>query len=85
MSKKVVVMGSFDNLRSRDVRFLEQASKIGELQVLLLSDQTIRNLEGREPNCPQEERRLSGPSDPLRGAGCSRRQEFQSRHTATGG
>ena len=56
MSKKVVVMGSFDNLRSRDVRFLEQASKIGELQVLLLSDQTIRNLEGREPNCPQEER-----------------------------
>jgi len=57
MSKKVAVMGSFDNLRSRDVRFLEQASKIGELQVLLLSDQTIRNLEGREPNYPQEERR----------------------------
>jgi cytidyltransferase-like protein len=56
MSKKVVVMGSFDNLRSRDVRFLEEASKIGGLQVMLLSDQTIRNLEGREPNFPQKER-----------------------------
>ena len=56
MSKKVVVSGSFDNLCSRDVRFLEEASKIGELQVLLWSDETIRNLEGREPNFPQEER-----------------------------
>lgn len=57
MSKKVVVSGSFDNLCSRDVRFLEEASKFGELQVLLWSDETIRNLEGREPNYPQEERR----------------------------
>jgi len=56
MSKKVVVMGSFDNLRSRDVRFLEEASKIGKLQVLLWSDETIRHLEGRETNFPQEER-----------------------------
>ena len=56
MSKKVVVMGSFDNVRSRDVRLLEEASKIGELQLLLWSDKALRNLEGREPNFPQEER-----------------------------
>jgi cytidyltransferase-like protein len=56
MSKKVIVSGSFDNLRSRDVRFLEEASKFGELLVLLWSDETTRNLEGKFPDFPQVER-----------------------------
>jgi cytidyltransferase-like protein len=56
MSQKVIVSGSFDNLRSRDVRFLEEAAKFGELHVLLWSDEAIHKLEGREPNFPQAER-----------------------------
>ncbi len=54
--KKAVVMGSFDDLRTRDVRFLEEASQLGSLQVLLWSDETIRRLEGKSPKFPQEER-----------------------------
>ena len=33
--KNIVVRGSFDDLRSRDIRFLEEASKLGRLQVML--------------------------------------------------
>ena len=33
--KNVVVRGSSDDLRSRDIRFLEEASKLGRLQVVL--------------------------------------------------
>ena len=36
--KQVIVSGSFDDLRSRHIRFLEAASKLGELNVLLWSD-----------------------------------------------
>ena len=36
--KTVVVSGSFDDLRSRHLRFLEEASKHGDLTVLLWSD-----------------------------------------------
>jgi len=36
--KRVFVSGSFDDLRSRHIRFLEEASKLGELHVLLWSD-----------------------------------------------
>ena len=56
MSKKAVVSGSFDNLRSQHVRFLEQASMFGQLHVLLWSDHVVRDLEGKEPDFPQDER-----------------------------
>ena len=56
MSKKVIVSGSFDNLRSRDVRFLQQASTFGQLHVLLWSDRVARDLAGKEPDFPQDER-----------------------------
>jgi cytidyltransferase-like protein len=52
----VVVSASFDDLRSRDVRLLEEASRLGEVHVLLWSDETVRALGGREPKCPQAER-----------------------------
>jgi len=54
--KKAVVTGSFDDLRARDIRFLEEASKLGSLHVLLWSDETIQQLEGKQPRFPQEER-----------------------------
>jgi len=52
----VFVSGSFDNLRSRHVRFLEEAAKLGELHVLLWSDEIARRLEGKVPRFPQSER-----------------------------
>ena len=52
----VIASGSFDNLRSRHVRFLEEAAKLGELHVLLWSDEVARRLEGRAPRFPQAER-----------------------------
>lgn len=54
--KKVVVVGSFDDLRSRHFRFLEEASKLGDVHVLLWSDETVCSLEGKAPKLPQEER-----------------------------
>ena len=54
--RRVAVTGSFDDLRSRHIRFLEEASKPGNLHVLLWSDETAEALEGKAPVCPQEER-----------------------------
>jgi cytidyltransferase-like protein len=53
---KVIVSGSFDNLVSRHVRFLEEASKAGDLYVLLWSDEEARRLDGELPRFPEEER-----------------------------
>jgi cytidyltransferase-like protein len=54
--RNVVVSGSFDNIRSRDVRFLEEAAKLGILCVRLWSDATVERLEGKLPKFPLEER-----------------------------
>jgi cytidyltransferase-like protein len=54
--KVVVAVGGFDDLRSRHVRFLERASELGDVHVLLWSDQLIRRLRGKAPKFPQEER-----------------------------
>ncbi len=53
---KVVVTGSFDDLRSRQVRFLEEASKLGDVHVQLWSDEVVRVLDGTAPRFSQEER-----------------------------
>jgi cytidyltransferase-like protein len=53
---QVVVTGSFDDLRSRHVRFLEEASKLGDVHVLLWSDETLRALEGQAPKLSEAER-----------------------------
>ncbi|MCU0502811.1 MAG: adenylyltransferase/cytidyltransferase family protein [Anaerolineae bacterium] len=52
----VIVCGGFDNLRSRHVRFLEEAAKLGELHVLLWSDDVTRRLAGTAPKFPEAER-----------------------------
>jgi cytidyltransferase-like protein len=54
--KSVAVTGSFDNLRSKHVRFLEEAAKWGNVHVGLWPDETVRLLEGRPPKFPERER-----------------------------
>lgn len=54
--KTVAVCGAFDNLRSRDVRFLEEAGKLGAVHVLLWSDEMVVALTGKLPKFPLAER-----------------------------
>ncbi len=51
-----VVSGSFDDLRLAQVCFLEEAARIGQVQVFLWSDDLVQKLEGHPPKFPQEER-----------------------------
>ncbi|MGZ6315735.1 MAG: adenylyltransferase/cytidyltransferase family protein [Anaerolineales bacterium] len=53
---KSIVTGSFDDLRSSDVRFLEEAAKLGELHVFLWSDEVVRRLDGTAPKFSLGER-----------------------------
>jgi len=55
-SKQVVVCGSFDDIRSRQIRFLEEAAKLGELTVLLWNDGAVRRQTGAPPKFPEAER-----------------------------
>ncbi|MGD0876684.1 MAG: adenylyltransferase/cytidyltransferase family protein [Anaerolineales bacterium] len=52
----VVVSGCFDNIQSRNIRFLEEAAKIGALTILLWSDNACQQVKGRKPDFPQAER-----------------------------
>lgn len=53
----VFVSGSFDNLKTIQIRFLQEASKLGEVHVLLYSDMVSFSVTGSEPEFPQAERR----------------------------
>ncbi len=55
--KQVVVSGGFDDIKSRDLRFLQEASRLGELSVLLWPDATLQKLTGKAPKFPLVERR----------------------------
>lgn len=54
--KQVIVSGGFDDLRSHQLRFLQEASKLGELTVLLWPDETIESVTGKAPKFPLAER-----------------------------
>jgi cytidyltransferase-like protein len=54
---KIIVTGSFDDLRSSQVRFLHEASRLGEVHVSLWSDDTCRSITNRDPKFPEEERK----------------------------
>jgi cytidyltransferase-like protein len=54
--KQVILCGAFDDLRSRHLRFLEEASKLGELSVALWPDETIQAITGQPPKFPLAER-----------------------------
>jgi len=53
---QIIVSGAFDDLRSRDLRFLEEAAKLGELTVLLWPDSVLRQITGKPPKFPLAER-----------------------------
>jgi cytidyltransferase-like protein len=53
---QVVVSGGLDDLRSPHVRFLHEASKLGDVHLLLWPDQAVHALEGRAPKFPEKER-----------------------------
>ena len=54
--KQVVVTGSFDDIRSQDMRFLEEASKFGRVHVLLCSDEMVSAQTGKAPKFSEAER-----------------------------
>jgi cytidyltransferase-like protein len=54
--KQIVVSGGFDDVRSRDLRFLQEAATLGELTVLLWSDKVVEKFTGKAPKFPLVER-----------------------------
>ncbi len=56
MSAKIVVSGGFDDVRSRDLRFLQEAAKLGDVTVLLWADQAVEKFTGKQPKFPLAER-----------------------------
>ena len=55
-ARHAVVYGPFDDMRSRDVRFLQEAARLGPVHVLLWSDEVVRSHTGAAPKFPQAER-----------------------------
>jgi len=51
-----VVCGVFDDIRSGHLRFLEEAARLGELTVLLWSDEAARIVTGQAPRFCEAER-----------------------------
>ncbi len=54
--KQTIVSGSFDNIQSQQVRFLEEANRVGQVQVLLWSDRMVQAVVGNKPKFPESER-----------------------------
>jgi cytidyltransferase-like protein len=52
----VVVTGSFDDLRSRHIRLLEEAAKLGEVRALIWPDEQVRALTNKPPKFQAHER-----------------------------
>lgn len=53
---KAILSGSFDDLRSRHVRLLQEAARLGPVHVLLWSDDLVQAFTGRLPRFGQDER-----------------------------
>ena len=51
-----VVAGSFDNMRSWHIRFLEEAARLGQVQALAWDDDMVRAVTGQPPKFPLAER-----------------------------
>jgi cytidyltransferase-like protein len=56
-SQQVVVSGGFDDIKAGDLRFLEEASRLGELTVLLWPDAALQKLAGQAPKFSLAERK----------------------------
>jgi cytidyltransferase-like protein len=57
MPLQIIVSAGFDDIKSRDLRFLEEAAKLGELSVLLWPDATLQKLTGKPLKFPLAERK----------------------------
>jgi len=55
-AKRIAATGAFDDIRSRDLRFLEEAARLGKLTVLLWDDQAIYRITGKPPKFSLAER-----------------------------
>lgn len=53
----VYVSGHFDDMRTTDIRFLQEAARLGSVHALLYSDQHAHKKNGRRIKFPLEERR----------------------------
>jgi cytidyltransferase-like protein len=53
---EILVTGGFDDLRPRQVRLLQEASRLGRVHVLLWSDNVICAVERRAPRFSEQER-----------------------------
>jgi hypothetical protein len=51
----VLVSGSFDDVRSKHLRFLEEAARLGQVQVLVWDDEAVRAVTGQPPRFPLAE------------------------------
>ena len=56
MASQIIVSGGFDDIKSRDLRFLEEAAKLGELTVLLWPDAVLQRVAGSAPKFSLAER-----------------------------
>jgi cytidyltransferase-like protein len=54
--KKVYVSGSFDDLRSKEIRFLHEAAKLGKVHLALWSDNLVAAVTGEPPEFSLPER-----------------------------
>jgi cytidyltransferase-like protein len=54
--KRVVVSSSFDDLKSPQMRFLQEAAKLGEVSAVLWPDETVKQFTGSAPDFPLAER-----------------------------
>ena len=54
--KCVIVCGGFEDIRSQDVRFLQEAAHYGPLCVLLWDDKSLISAKGKNPKFPHDER-----------------------------
>jgi cytidyltransferase-like protein len=54
--EKVIIRGSFDDLRSDQVRFLEEAARLGKVHVLIWSDRLLERMSGAAPKFSEAER-----------------------------
>jgi cytidyltransferase-like protein len=54
--RQVAVAGAFDDLRARQIRFLEEAARLGEVTALVWTDELARRIEGARPKFPEAER-----------------------------
>lgn len=56
MIKTIITSGGFDNLCSKQVRFLHEISKFGQVHLLLFSDELLESIGGTEPKFSLPER-----------------------------